>query len=396
LIVVSAANAVLAAVAIAVPLDRLRVAYPTNDWWSYQASEWLINFGGGFARRGLAGELLRMVPGVEDRLAVTVLVGTLMVAVPVLFGLLVQRSMMLLGVGWPLLLWGVPGGLLLGLLQGEWLPLRGDYLLFATRKEYLFTVVLLAFALGVSRSRHPTRWALGFGLVLVPLAFVHEGLTFIYALAGAALAAIVLARDRPWRGAAAVLLPAGMAVLLTVPFASPGAQQQQQMWAALDGPTQQWLGGQVPGPFELLGYSVSEARDYAAQATLPAEIFVQWVMIGAFVLAWTVLALLLVDHSISGLRATMLTAGLMAVAFVPLMIVAIDWGRFFVIAATCTAIVGLARASRFSGSVTPAPLNPLTIAGAVLMIGALALVGVPEAGPPFGEQDVSPQALDGS
>ena len=386
------ANAVLAVAAAALPLRRLLDAYQANDWWSYQASEWLINNGGGVVRRGLAGDMLLSVPGVEGRTAVTVFVGVLMVAVPAAYAWLIASVIGRAGAVWPVLLWAVPGGVFLGLWQGQWLDLSPDLLLFATRKEHAFLLLLIIFALLVtstSDTRMMHRWALAYGLVLLVLAWVHEGLTFVYAVAGAMLVwlAVGVVTQGSWRiragGALAVLIPAGVGVVSTLPFAEPSDAQLQQMWAAVDEPTRGWLGDRLPAAFELMGYSISEARAYAEQSLEGRGLM--WAVLAVYVIGWTCAALILTDTSRAGVQVTLVSAAVVSLAVLPLLLVAIDWGRFMVISASATAVVVLARQRLGPPTARPAPLSLTTALIAVVMLALLASVGVPEAGAPFGE-----------
>lgn len=394
------ANVVLAIAAAALPLRRLLEALDSNDWWSYQAAEWLINYGGGPVRRGLAGEILLGIPGVDGRVAVTVLVGFLVVAVPTLYAVLIGSVVTTTKAVWPVLLWAVPGGVFLGLWQGQWIDLPDSVLLFATRKEHAFLLLLLVFALVATSIRgraHVHRWALVYGLSLMVMAWVHEGLTFVYAIAGAVVALIVVTTARVAGVRAAttlreragavlmVLVPAGLGVVATLPFAEPSDAQLEQMWAAVDDPTREWLGGQLPGPFVLMGYSFTEAREYAGGIVFNSRGIVLWAVLAFYVVGWTCAALILTDCSRAGVQATLLIAGVMCVAVVPMLPVAIDWGRFIVIAAGTTAVVALARQRLTPPSARPAPLSPTTIIVAVIMLVLLASVGIPEAGAPFGE-----------
>lgn len=388
------ANVALAVAAAALPLRRLLESLTSNDWWSYQASEWLINYGGGPVRRGLAGEVLLAVPGVDGRVAVTALVSLLVIAVPTLYAVLIGSVLTSTESVWPLLLWAVPGGVFLGLWQGQWIDLPDSVLLFATRKEHAFLLLLLAFALTATKADQllrVRRWALVYGVALGVMAWVHEGLTFVYAVAGALLAWIVISargvsamRERAV-GALMVLVPAGLGVVATLPFAEPSDAQLEQMWAAVDQPTQQWLGGQLPGPFVLMGYSLDEAREYAGGIVFNSRGFALWAVLAVYVIGWTCAALILTDSSRSGVRATLLIAAVMGLAVVPMLPVAIDWGRFIVIAAGATAVIALARQRLAPPDARPAPVTPLTLVVTAVMVLLLASVGIPEAGAPFGE-----------
>lgn len=391
-------NVVAAISAALLPLRRLMAVTATNDWWSYQAAEWLINYGGGPVRRGLAGELIKAVPGFSDRQVVTAVVAALIVAVPAVYAVLIASVVRRTAAAWPVLMWAVPGGVLLGLWQGEWLEFPDAVLMFATRKELAFTLALLVFALGVTRVGDARRvsWALGYGITLMVLAWVHEGLAFVYAVAGALLAWLAAGGVRVWpsgdsravpSGAVmsvlAVLVPAGIGVVATLPFSEPSPNQLEQMWASVDSETRAWLGDRLPGPFELMGYSLAEARDYAGGIVFNSEGIALWSVVAVFVIGWTCAAAILIDCSRASVRTTFLVALVMGAAIAPMLPVAIDWGRFIVIAATCTGIVLLARQRLEPPDARPAPLTAVSVVTAGLLIALLGLQGVPEAGSPF-------------
>lgn len=384
----------LAVFAAILPLDRLWEAHRSNEWWRYQAAEWLINLSAGPVRRGLSGQVLINIPGVPARTTVTILVGVLAVLVPLLFAMLIAVVMRRCQQLWPMLLWGVPGGVLLGLRQGQWIDLPESVLLFATRKEQMFLALLLGLSLLLLRGRWPIKsLALGYGLVLLPMAFVHEGLTFVFAVAGAWIAVTAAAGgalSSIWHKghlavAARVLVPAALGVLATIPVASPDRRQLEGMWRAVDPGTRQWLGDQIPGPFELMSYDLTEALKYAGDIVVNPRGIALWGMLAVFAWGWTWAALWLTDTSGAGIRYTSMTLALMVVAVLPLLPVAIDWGRFIVIAALTTAVAVLTRQAVRATSTQPAEFGLRTAIVVTVMLVSLVFVGVPEAGAPFGE-----------
>lgn len=381
-------NVALAIAAILAPLQRMVAANEAevNPWWGYTAAEWLLNYGGGPVRRGLAGEVLRHLPFESDRVATSVVVVGLMVTVPLLFAVLVQLAGRATRAGWPLLLWGLPGGLLLGTWQAEWLPLSDSQILFATRKEYAFFAALLLLAIGLGLSHHIRLMAIAFSAAMVAGALTHEALTIPFTVAGVALVYFAGQRTSQQRTNLAIIgVPATLAVGVAAALPTSTDARIAEQWGTLDSATRQWLGGDLPWPFRWLGFTLHDAVESTIVYMLRPEMLPVWLMLGVVVAGWTVAALALVDRSGAAFRSTLAVAGVMTVAVLPLAAVGIDWGRFIMIAANCTAIVMLGRQLHRPRLARPARLSVVTVAVAATLIATLAFVGVPEAGPPLGE-----------
>lgn len=385
LLLASLLNVVAAVAAAVAPLRRILAPGDVNGWWNYPANEWLINYGGGPVRRGLAGEVLRHLPLPSDRLAVTVLVASLAVVVPLLFAVLVQMVIRRRSSAWPLLLWGIPGGLLLGTWQAAWLPIMEEQILFATRKEYAFTAALLLLAIGLRRTTHITLLAALFGAAMACGALVHEALVMPFVVAGSALVYFAQRDDIRLRAFAVMWAPVLLALVWVASLPTPGNAEIGQQWLALDIETQSWLGGEVGWPMKWLGLSLLYAVKATAATMLYPDMFHSWASVCVFAVGWTLAALAFLDHSRAGRRAVFTVSGLISLSVFPMLVVGIDWGRFAVVVAMCTAIVGLGRQLH---SAPPPSRRPRGLAAAILaaavLVALLGFVGVPEAGPPLG------------
>jgi hypothetical protein len=184
---------------------------------------------------------------------------------------------------------------------------------------------------------------------------------------------------------AIIAVPVGVAVGFAALLPTAADARLARQWGALDAPTREWLGSDVPWPFRWLGLTLNHAVESTIVYMLRPEMLPVWLVLGACVAGWTVAALWLVDRSAGALRSSLAVAGAMAVAVGPLAAVGIDWGRFIVIAATCTAVVLLGRQLHHPPLARPAPINAATVLVAAGLVATLAFVGVPEAGPPLGE-----------
>lgn len=383
-VVLTLVNASFAIIAAVVPLRRILADGDVNTWWNYTANEWLINYGDGAVRRGLGGEILRRLPLDSDRTAVTVVVAGLAVLVPLLFAVLVQLVIRSRRTGWPLLLWGIPGGFLLGTWQIAWLPISDTQVLFATRKEYAFAAVLLALAIALRLTARVMLLAVIFGLAMGAGALVHEALVLPFAVAGSALVIFAQRNGLRLRTLAAIWLPVIAAVLVAIALPDPDSTSIQRQWSALDEQTRSWLGGEIGWPMRWLGLDLPYAVKATAATMANRDMLLPWLALCLFSVGWTLAALRLVDTSGRAFRASLAVGAGVTVAVLPLVALGIDWGRFAVVVATCTAIACLGRQlhdppeSRAAGNGT----GPIVLAA--VLVGLLALIGVPEAGPPLG------------
>lgn len=87
------ANVALAAIAFALFLGRLVINHSNNlGDWGYSAGEWLINYQGGFVRRGLLGELLTLFPDGWQLTMTELWVAGVWLGVVAAFALLIGRT----------------------------------------------------------------------------------------------------------------------------------------------------------------------------------------------------------------------------------------------------------------------------------------------------------------
>lgn len=149
-------------------------------WMSYYAVDYTF----GFVRRGLAGELVGLIPG--DYFAASLglrwlstgiyLCGLAVVAGVVLFGRRRSERRLMVAMLIPLLPFGIP------------------FAAYSARPDLFGAAALAMFAvaLAFARSRAVTlAWCAGYGLVIVALTLVHEAIGLQFAL-GAVLAIVVL------------------------------------------------------------------------------------------------------------------------------------------------------------------------------------------------------------
>nr|WP_231984218.1 hypothetical protein [Mycobacterium sp. E342] len=167
-------------------------------WMSYYAAD----YAHGFVRRGLAGELVRSVPG--DYFAVTLSLRWLSTAV-YLCALAAVAAMVL--VRRPL-----SGRRILVAMLIPLLPFGVPFAAYSARPDLFGGAALALFscALVVARSRAvATAWCVGYGAAIAALTLVHEAVGLQFAL-GSVLAVIVLGgglRDSRGLGALLAVVP---------------------------------------------------------------------------------------------------------------------------------------------------------------------------------------------
>jgi len=151
------------------------------DWSPYAYSDDLIDYAGGFVRRGLGGEILRHLGRWSGNGTASLpTVNGIVFAVYALFSLVFLWCALRIGVGrrrWlaALVLWLVPGGPLGDAMEGDFYP----------RKDLLFLLFVLGVAVlaGRVRGRGGTIALLaGTGAGSAVLSLIHEGFLFMAAI----------------------------------------------------------------------------------------------------------------------------------------------------------------------------------------------------------------------
>ncbi|MFI5045584.1 MAG: hypothetical protein ACHQIG_00855 [Acidimicrobiia bacterium] len=296
----------------------------------FNFSYWVVSYQHGFVRRGLGGEILRLLTGAPS-------VG----AIDVVFALVVVVSVLaLLAVVELLLRTERDGCAALAILLAA-SPFGFDYLTWEHRPDQLGVPLLVVLGIGVSLgSPHTRRWVVaGSGLAFGALTLVHEGAALIVLPWALVVVAVVPAltsatsatakTDRPWREVGLLVGPAGCAFAAVVAFgrASPGVVAQFQR----DSP--KFVG--TANGFIALGHSFGEA--WTTVENVPSGLLVGAVVTGAVLtalqLAWVrgwagtrlLSAILLVRPRLLGAVAVVGIAVTTALLFVT----GVDWLRWF-------------------------------------------------------------------
>lgn len=172
-------------VAAIIHLFVVLVAYPSAIYW---LSYYVPNYEFGFVRRGLGGEIIRMLPDGYYFTAVYTMLGASVVVWLIALGVLMWR-----------ILSGQPGRerrVMLALLVPV-LPFSLTYALYSPHPELFGMAALVALGLFLTNTRtaRPRLIACAlYGSAIAALAFVHEAIPLQLAL-GAVLAIVVLPRD---------------------------------------------------------------------------------------------------------------------------------------------------------------------------------------------------------
>lgn len=288
----------------------------------FELSYWLVTYEHGFVRRGLGGELLRLVPGPVSSelvhgaaLAVSVLSALALVAVIIT------------------LLWrGDPPALWLALLLAA-SPFTVEVALNKHRPDQLGLVVLAALALAGGY-----RWVqLAASLLLGVFVLVHEGALVSYGLF--ALPLLVRKSDvRVWTRAAAFYVPSALATGLVLlrgratPAQVDALLQAPAATAILERPTDT--------DYSVLPYLGDSMRDsVAVVASFPVEKAVLMVLWGALLAAAHAAWIQRADITASGPWIAWLPA---LAAFAFLHLTAVDWQRWMAAAFTSLLVVAAA------------------------------------------------------
>lgn len=234
----------------------------------FERSYWLVTYAHGFVRRGLGGELLRLLPGPLTE-------GTLLVAVQLTS--LVPAALL------AVLVWrlaaapGVPARLLALLLAAS--PASLLSVLDKHRPDQVGLAVLVLLAL--APERHYVRWTIAVLLGIAVL--VHEGSLLMFG--SFALPLLVRANTRrAWLRATAFYVPAALAAAAVL----LGGRASEQQWRALaaDPAAEALLSDPYDKDLSVLPYLGDSLTDaFASVSALSAERLWQMGVFGLILVA---------------------------------------------------------------------------------------------------------------
>lgn len=334
----------------AAELRALRVAVAAAVVWQlaqgwrsgaseFEKSYWLVTYEHGFVRRGLGGELLRLLPGqTTPELVLGAALGTSILSALAVLGVIVALARR-----------GTRPALWLALLLAA-SPFTLEAALNKHRPDQLGLVVLAMMALWGGR-----RWAqITSAVLLATLVFVHEGTLVSY---GLFILPLVVREGRwaEWRNAAAFFAPAGVATGIVLVW---GRASPAQVDALLRDPaTVALLQRPTDTDYSVLPYLGDSLRDsFAVVAAFPVEkavLMVLWAVLLAAVhagwLSWS-------RVSVPGTWLAWLPA-LAGFAFVH--VTAVDWQRWT--SAAFTGLLIVAAALLPARAAEPTPRRPVVV-----------------------------------
>ncbi len=211
--------AVLLVVWAAILLALNLTVIPDTYWYSYYAIDYTV----GFVRRGLAGELVGLIPGddvfLKQRIGRWVSSGAFWIALGVLaWWIAVRSGRSERRVQVALLIIVLPFGYAFGLLQA-------GATLFGGTAVILFGVVVA----GARSARAVILASAVFGLVSIPLVLVHEAIPLLFGL-GVVAVLVVLAnqldRKALWAACALALGPGLVTALLVAALGKHGVGEE--------------------------------------------------------------------------------------------------------------------------------------------------------------------------
>lgn len=211
--------AVLLAVWAAILLALNLTVIPDTYWYSYYAVDYTV----GFVRRGLAGELVGLIPGddvfLKHRIGRWVSSGAFWIALGVLsWWMAVRSGRSERRLQLTLLIVVLPFGYAFGLLQA-------GATLFGGTAVILFGI----FVAGARSARAVLIASAVFGLVSIPLVLVHEAIPLLFSLGVIAVLVVVanpLDRKALWASAVLAIGPALVAALLVAALGRHGVGEQ--------------------------------------------------------------------------------------------------------------------------------------------------------------------------
>lgn len=182
----------------------------------FSQSYWVINYGDGFVRRGLGGEVLRQVFGEPVPMSVINVVAASTTLIPLVAIAAVVAALLRAET--------TASTSLAAIIAAS--PFVVDQLIAQRRPDQLGLAVLVAFGFTLMVAPRRVLWAVVFGAVFGLASLVHEG-TFMYQAAFAALLALALISGRDgWIAGTVVALPSAVAVLVS---GTLGAASEQQI-----------------------------------------------------------------------------------------------------------------------------------------------------------------------
>jgi hypothetical protein len=336
-------------------------------WDRWALSEWLINYQGGFVRRGLAGEIIRSLAGDGGR-AIAIVNGLVFSLFASLCGLLLcliglsRKVTPLTGV----MLLLVPGGIF-GMVMGN---------VFYFRKEMIFHVYLAAvatlFLLAIRNegSNLSRTWRILTIAVIVigsaVLPFVHEAFLFMTAVPTAVIVYWVACRNSKQIGLRAAVAYLAVVVVQFVLVATFKGNEAiaSAIWASIHPDDQKLISsdGVMDGGIAAIGWSVSKA------AMLPLRIletgfawnWVFFIVASAGYLIATAFAQKGPLNEAYRRAAWVATLyGICLAGSLPLYIIGWDWGRW--IAAVNMSVVILICAGEFQSELLTVSFTPTLI-----------------------------------
>jgi hypothetical protein len=303
------------------------------DWSPYAYSDYLINYAGGFVRRGLGGEILRRLGSGGTASLPTV--NVLVFGVYLLFSLAFLRLAFRIGVTRQRLLamlvfWLAPGGPLGDAVEGDFYP----------RKDFLFLLFVLGIAWLAGRRRG---WASTAVLLAVTLAgsaalsLIQEGFLFI----GAVPIALVLydrfAADGPPRASIVACLYLIFCVLLfgAASLFKGDAATVTAIWHSIGAANRAIIApdGVPADGIEALQLSLLEGMDMP-WAYLRTGLIWYWVvgLAASAAICLYVAASPDADGRRTSLARAVVLYGAIVAGTAPLYLLAWDWGRWIVAA----------------------------------------------------------------
>ncbi len=316
-------------------------------WSNWSFSEWLINYQGGFVRRGLAGELIRWLAG-EGQPTVKIVNGLVFSVFASLCGLL----LCLIALSRPVtpvtavMLLLVPGGIY-GMLFGNEIYFRKE-MVFHVYLAAVATLFLLAVRSEGSSVSQPLR-ILTIILIIAGsavLPFLHEAFLFMSAVPTSVIVYwIASRRSKPigW-SIAAVYLVVVVAQFVALAMFKGNATTASAIWASINSDDQKLISsdGVIGGGIMAIGWDAWSA------AMLPLQVLASgtawnWAFMIAASAGYLVTMAFALQKSAKESRAraawVAILYGICLAGSLPLYIFGWDWGRWIAVVNLSVAIL---------------------------------------------------------